>query len=333
MTTTTTIRTTKITTPFSPWAISATSGWRWPYMRCQRMHLLLYRDLEFSVIPLHRGTKQPVLPEWKPHRSRLPTEEELNAWFSPTERNVALVLGRLSQMVVVDVDGAAAKTLVERKLVELGYGNNLRGAMLHTMMTKTGGGGYHFLFRVDEPELFDEFDLRTKPLALGEGPHEEVKFLGEGSLSILAPSLHPSGGAYVWNGRLPEVLGKRELKQLFNLFGKEKTLLKQSSLPLFSSSGEGGGNRWLTPLEIEKTLIALREHNMYVEGRRQDTVLGLAAKFRKEKGICRESMLELVSIVCHTFHDEELPKRLRAVHDTYDKPIDRISWRRWFHEE
>ncbi len=47
------------------------------------------------------------------------------------------------------------------------------------------------------------------------GEHEEIKFIGEGSIAILAPSLHPNGtGQYRWNGKAPVELSEKQLKQL-----------------------------------------------------------------------------------------------------------------------
>ncbi len=62
--------------------------------------------------------------------------------------NVAVVLGQVSGLVAIDIDGDVTKQRVERKLVEMGCCNNLRVSMLDTMMTLTGSGGFHFVFRV-----------------------------------------------------------------------------------------------------------------------------------------------------------------------------------------
>jgi hypothetical protein len=279
----------------------------------------------YSLIPLKLGTKNKPLVDWKPYQKRLPTPSEIKSWFSAL-CNIAAVLGQASRLVVIDIDGDAAKQRVERKLVEMGLCNNLRVSMLDTMMTLTGSGGFHFLFRIS-PELFEEYDLRTKILWSGSpsAEHEEIKFLGEGSIAMLAPSLHPNGiGQYLWNGKAPIELSETQLKQLLSFFCEKyiPTTLDDHHVtatvpPLIVVPG-GGPPLPLSAQKIEELLTALKPR--YTRGRRHTITLGYSG-FMRKCGYSLQAVEEFCVVVCQTFNDEELESRLRDVRDTFRKPM------------
>ena len=289
----------------------------------------------YSLIPLKHGTKNKPLVDWKPYRKRLPTPSERASWFSSPSKlcNVAAVLGRTARLVAIDIDGDAAKQRVERKLVEMGRCNNLRVSILHTMMTRTGSGGFHFVFRISDPELSEKYDLRTKTLWQGSpGKHEEIKFLGEGSIAMLAPSLHPNGsGQYLWNGKPPMELSEKELKQLLEVFCERylptsldehittntavDNSIKQSLLLQNTHSS-------LSPNETQQLITALKP--VYKLGKRNTITMGYSGFMRKH-GYTLRVVEDFCVLVCRTFNDEEIESRLRTVRDTFRKPIDKIA--------
>ncbi len=62
---------------------------------------------EFSVIPLRPHDKKPMLPSWAEYQRRLPSEEEVDLWWTQwPDANIGIVTGAISGLVVVDVDGA-----------------------------------------------------------------------------------------------------------------------------------------------------------------------------------------------------------------------------------
>lgn len=280
----------------------------------------------YALIPLKHGTKNKPLVDWKPYRKRLPTSSERTSWFSSSGPcNIAGVLGRTSGLVAIDIDGDAAKQRVEKKLAELGFCNNLRVSMLDTMMTLTGSCGFHFVFCIS-PELFEKYDLRTKTLWYGDSSeHCEIKFLGEGSIAMLAPSLHPNGsGQYRWNGKAPIELSEKQLIQLLSVFCEKylpttldehttssTTNTAASSLPLNTRSS-------LSPDDIQELINALKPR--YTRGKRHTITLGYSG-FMRKCGYSLEAVQEFCVIVCQTFNDEEVESRLRDVKDTFAKPI------------
>jgi hypothetical protein len=294
----------------------------------------------YSLIPLKYGTKnKPLVGSWKPYQKRLPTPNEITSWFfsssSSSSRllcNVAAVLGQASRLVAIDIDGDDAKQRVEKKLVEMGTCNNLRVSMLDTMMTLTGSGGFHFVFRVN-PELFEKYDLRTKTLWQGSSEHSEIKFLGEGSIAMLAPSLHPNGsGRYLWNGKAPIELSEKQLKQLFDVF-PEKYLPTSLDNHIITTVGaavttttsllqQENTRSSLSPKEIQELITALKP--VYKLGKRNTITMGYAG-FMRKRGYTLHTVEDFCVAVCKTFNDEELESRLRTVRDTFRKPIDKIA--------
>src|SRR5215204_5628440 len=256
-----------------------------------RKHIRGYTNIGiYSLIPLKYGTKNKPLVDWKPYQKRLPTPSEITLWFSSTLCNVAVVLGQTSRLVAIDIDGDTAKQRVEKKLVEMGLCNNLRVSMLDTMMTLTGSGGFHFLFCVS-PKLFENYDLRTKTLWQGSSEHSEIKFMGEGSIVILASSLHPNGYGqyYIWNGKAPIELSENQVKELLSVFCEKylpTTLDDHNNNNENSSGGEAmipplplNTRSSLSPNEIQQLITALKPR--YRTGRRHTITLGYSGFMRK----------------------------------------------------
>jgi hypothetical protein len=82
-----------------------------------------------SIIPLGRD-KRPLI-NWKEFQTRQATEEEVRGWFDKwPEANIGIVTGKISNVVVVDVEkGGSTEGLPE------------------TVVAKTGGGGWHYYYQ------------------------------------------------------------------------------------------------------------------------------------------------------------------------------------------
>jgi Bifunctional DNA primase/polymerase, N-terminal/CHC2 zinc finger len=117
------------------------------------------------------------------------TETEVEAWWQRwPDANVGVVTGRLSGIVVLDVDprhggGPALGALEERQ-----------GAVPATVEVRTGGNGRHLWFSCDE-------ELPSAVLAPG------LELKAERCLVIAPPSVHATGHRYAWiPGRSPDQL-------------------------------------------------------------------------------------------------------------------------------
>jgi hypothetical protein len=138
-----------------------------------------------DVPPFHRATcskpgKRPLGP-WKAWQTRLPTlDEVVGQWELVPAANVGVVLGAVSGLVGVDVDGEEG----ERILGEASGGD------LPRTLTFTTGRGRRLLYAID-----GDSDVPTRTLS---GRGGEVKVLAAGTLTVMPPSRHASGKKYSW---------------------------------------------------------------------------------------------------------------------------------------
>src|SRR5262249_13574347 len=87
----------------------------------------------YSLIPCGRN-KKPLVKQWKPHQSRRPTGEDLEAWTKELHAPCwAVVTGAISGVVVLDFDGKQGAETLKR----LGLAPHVR----------TGSGGSHVYFQ------------------------------------------------------------------------------------------------------------------------------------------------------------------------------------------
>ncbi len=140
-----------------------------------------YLERGWAVIPVQRGAKRPLV-AWEPYQHRLPTSAEVEAWFAEwPEANIGLVTGAVSGLVVLDIDPAHDGEESLRRL------QRRYGPLPETAIVRTGGGGLHFYFRHPGGEVRNRAGL---------APGIDVR--GDGGLIVAPPSLHPSGGRYLW---------------------------------------------------------------------------------------------------------------------------------------
>jgi len=134
---------------------------------------LRYRALGCSVVPTLPGLKEPAI-KWKPFQLRRATAEEIHEWWTRWPRaGVAIICGRVSALVVVDID--------PRNAGDVALAECWSGPCAHT-----GGGGLHCYFASETslpktPALFRGVDLQA-----------------EASYVLAEPSIHPNGTAYRW---------------------------------------------------------------------------------------------------------------------------------------
>ena len=119
--------------------------------------------------------KHPVASGWT-ERTFAPDE-----WAIGRVRNIGIVTGAPSGVVVIDVDAGGDDTLA-RLEVEL-------GELPPTVQARTGSGGRHLLFAHPGVQVRNDTKRRL-------GPGLDVR--GDGGFIVAAPSLHKSGKCYEW---------------------------------------------------------------------------------------------------------------------------------------
>jgi hypothetical protein len=158
---------------------------------------LEYRERGWSALPLcpadhenvpgfheqecTRPGKEPIWP-WQAYQERRARPAELHLlWAKLRTQNVGICLGPVSGLVGLDVDGSAGERL-------LAYRS--QGAVPETLEFITPGGSRRLLFRWPETALGAPL-----PSVAGDGA---LRVLGQGSLTVMPPSLHQFGGSYAW---------------------------------------------------------------------------------------------------------------------------------------
>src|SRR5919106_2133696 len=190
-------------------------------------YALCYHDMKLSVFLLNNpetGTavrlesrKRPV-GDWKLYQIMRASKRLIEKWFSHNPNyNLMIVTGSVSKIVALDVDGPTACKRVEDKRMEMS--TNLRVAFDNTMVNKTGSGGLHIIFRIEEDESIDDISQIT--IWTDGQPHSEIKLQGNGHYIVAAPSIHPNGNAYEWNGKHPDLITRQELNELIRLLSPQ----------------------------------------------------------------------------------------------------------------
>ena len=147
-----------------------------------------YRARGWSVLPLRRGEKRPLI-AWETFQQSRAEPATIAQWFAHwRDANVGIVTGEISNLIVLDVDpkhgGDDSLAELERRF----------GVLPETIEARTGGGGRHLYFA-------HPGGLVPNRVGLAQG----IDLRGDGGYVVAPPSLHPNGQPYAWApGRSPE---------------------------------------------------------------------------------------------------------------------------------
>lgn len=145
-----------------------------------------YLELGLSIIPIKAMSKAPDLRAWEPYMKRRPTAAEVEGWFS-APRNIAVVCGRVSNLLGMDFDALKALAYYFPKWKELAK---------HTPIVETPRPGGHIWFGIKGgfDNLPQGFDL------------PDVDVQGEKHYLVAPPSVHPNGGSYRFVDEAPHIM-------------------------------------------------------------------------------------------------------------------------------
>jgi hypothetical protein len=148
-----------------------------------------YISRGWSVIPLRyvgsiEDRKKPLLRSWQEYQRRIPTEAEIRDWWKEwPSANIGIPTGKVSQLVVIDLDGPNCHQLFEQRKVHLG-----KTAAVQT------GRGYHVYYV--HPGNGHVIQNRVKFLTDGLNSHVDVR--ADGGYVVAPPSIHGNGRIYQW---------------------------------------------------------------------------------------------------------------------------------------
>lgn len=180
-----------------------------------------YIDSGWSVLPVKPDEKRPYMTNWLQYTKTKPPKDKVLNWFHTLSgAGVGVVTGRVSNMVVLDVE-SYCPTPIE-KLLEM-YPTQ--------MYSRTGSGGYHLFYQY--PMSMARVSNRVKLM-------DGVDLRADGGFIVLPPTLHPSGNRYQWISRGP--LGAFP-KQLLDMDSQPKTQQGEGWITdLLHGVSEGGRN-------------------------------------------------------------------------------------------
>jgi len=146
-----------------------------------RSAALSYGTRGWAVIPMEPRGKRPLVP-WLEFQQRHATTSEIESWLQRwPDANVGLVTGRVSGLVVLDIDPRHSG-LDSLSLLEVEY-----GPLPTTIRALTGGDGRHLYFAHPGPAVANRVAAR---------PGIDVR--ADGGCVVAPPSMHPSGRRYAW---------------------------------------------------------------------------------------------------------------------------------------
>lgn len=203
----------------------------------------------WSFVIMPRGNKSPS-GKWKHYQSRRPTSSEVADWDGEIA-NVGIITGRLSNLLVIDVDSAESQALIDSL--------NLPD----TPVVRTARG-HHYYFRHPTVEVRNKVNLRGVKLDIR----------GEGGLVVGPGSKHPDGAIYSW------VISPKDCP----VADLPQTVIDQL-IPNTKSSliarSEGGGFLEAGPFSVwinRETQEALEDIRNAKEGERNNTLFRSAAR-------------------------------------------------------
>jgi hypothetical protein len=196
----------------------------------------------------------------------------------------------------IRLDDLSVLDLERKELLRLFTKKSVEEIAKKTWVAETGKG-YHIYFRGTFP---------------GKDPKRSDKLVefktGNGQYVVAPPSLHPSGARYKWLSEVELIeIAKASRALLERIYHKVEVLQEFNKLIL----------------ELEKIWTPSHRHHL---------AIWLSGCLRKS-GVNRKDAETVLTAIACLAHDEELEDRLRALDDTYKKPIDQIGAWSYLEEE
>jgi len=251
--------------------------------------VIQYLELGLNIIPVSRN-KTPLVP-WKEYQNRMATPEEVQTWWSRwPDANIGIVTGKISGIVVVDLDSPDAIQWVREK-----------GLFENTPVVRTKKG-LHVYYAHPGYEIKNSVNVAGK----------RIDIRADGGY-VVAPPSEINGHIYTWlqefdRSKLvpfPQIL----LENVSGVSGNSRTI---------NSEGQH-----LSQEQIEQIADILTD--VYQPGMRQQVCLALSGILRKS-GFAVEDAIALISYLHAIHHDEDpIQQRISAATYTWAKPDDQIA--------
>lgn len=148
----------------------------------------LYIERGYSVVPIAPGTKRPGewsadrgwrgLNHWERFNTRLPTEIELEIWYTWPDAGIGLLTGKQSGVIGLDLDGK----------LDAPYTKVVQALFPWTPVKKKGAKGYTAFYRYNGEKSCSFNACRERVLDV----------LSDGRQTVMPGTQHPDGLTYVY---------------------------------------------------------------------------------------------------------------------------------------
>jgi hypothetical protein len=144
-------------------------------------YVQFYFSKGLNILPARTKEKMPCIASWKRFQTYKVSQDMINAWLnSGMFNNINLCLGQVSGIYEIDVDVSKAPV----GLITLGVENKV--------WVSESSNGKIKIFFISNCDLPAKMDSKVNK----DGEHVELR--GNNHLSVLPPSVHPSGCQYKW---------------------------------------------------------------------------------------------------------------------------------------
>jgi len=152
------------------------------------------------VIPAMKG-KRPAM-KWEQYQQERPTPQQLIEWFRDGQTGIGIVTGTVSgNLEMVEAEGRAIAAGLVTKAEEIATATGLQelwNKLLDGYTEITPSGGYHWLYRIENPPtpFPGNYKIASQPGPEETGSLPLFETRGEGGFVVTAPTsgdIHPSG--------------------------------------------------------------------------------------------------------------------------------------------
>lgn len=222
---------------------------------------LLYERLGLNIIPIpapstttgHDGKKPAI--KWRNFQNnRVPHEVIANHFMNHPNDNIAIITGKLSRLLVLDIDIKPIANLTKQE-IETQLQAIIDAIQVHPkIVIRTGGGGVHIYLK-HQPNLKTQLQLSSSLIAPNTNCLIDIK--SEGGYVIAPPSTHKSTRPYMEDPRYDSLSQLQSIDDLPKLPPTLLALLKDTSSPtqsptdwntLITQTTEGSRNVNITQL-------------------------------------------------------------------------------------
>jgi len=142
-----------------------------------------YLDAGLCVLPALARQKRPALRSWKEYQNRLPTEDEIAAWFAGGHDGLCLLTGKPSgNLELLDFDNGGELFSPWSRKVETAAPGLLDRLVVETSQS----GGWHVVYRC-QSEICGNMKLAQRT-GDDERPVTLIETRGDGGLFLCAPT-------------------------------------------------------------------------------------------------------------------------------------------------